>query len=66
MVDARSQEALPLTELEFSNPLNYSIITGAVPGYVDDKTCASCHEALYKSYQHVGGKCQQICRITVV
>jgi len=32
----------------------YSVTTGAAPGYVDDRACASCHHAIYESYQEVG------------
>src|SRR6185369_9051317 len=27
---------------------------GAAPGYVEDRTCATCHRAVWDSYQDVG------------
>lgn len=33
---------------------NFHITSGAAPGYVEDKLCATCHADIYESYQHVG------------
>ncbi len=40
-----------------SDPLlgfGLSVTGGAAPGYVEDRACALCHDALYRSYQAVG------------
>ena len=34
--------------------INAQATKGAAAGYVADPVCATCHEAIYKSYQHVG------------
>lgn len=33
--------------------LDIPVTTGAAAGYVPDQACADCHQALYRSYQHV-------------
>ncbi len=34
--------------------IGFRATEGAAAGYVEDRACAVCHPALYKSYQHVG------------
>ncbi|CAA0103345.1 Beta-barrel assembly-enhancing protease [BD1-7 clade bacterium] len=34
--------------------LGFNVSEGAAPGYIDDRACSTCHEALYDSYQQVG------------
>jgi predicted CXXCH cytochrome family protein len=31
-----------------------NVTKGAAPGYVEDRICATCHQPIYDSYQHVG------------
>ena len=31
-----------------------AVTSGAAPGYVDDATCAECHQKIHDSYQHTG------------
>ncbi len=34
--------------------LRFTVTSGAAPGYVEDRACATCHPKLYRSYQDVG------------
>ena len=45
---AAADDATALTRL------GWHVSGGAAPGYVEDKTCATCHRAVWDSYQEVG------------
>jgi tetratricopeptide (TPR) repeat protein len=45
---ARTPAGDPLAERGFA------VTSGAAPGYVEDRACASCHADLWSSYQQVG------------
>jgi len=32
----------------------FAVTSGAAPGYIEDKACASCHQELFDAYQRVG------------
>ncbi len=32
----------------------FAVTSGAAPGYIEDKACASCHQELFDAYQQVG------------
>lgn len=36
------------------SPLGYRVTKGAAPGYVEDRACATCHRAIWDTYQEVG------------
>lgn len=49
-----SGQVVDFTKPGEGSPLKFKVTTGAAPGYVEDKTCATCHSEIYQSYQAVG------------
>lgn len=47
-------EKVDLPELIADQAPKIKLSTGAAAGYVEDKTCATCHSDIYQSYQAVG------------
>ncbi len=53
-IPAFAFEPVQLPEPTGLEPLNIKVTQGAAAGYVEDKTCATCHADIYQSYQSVG------------